>query len=95
MDNSSKHKGFRVSKEAPNKWEYWEKLNPKIRKAMQNHPIDFNIFATWKLQKEHGVKHVLQRLNTRALELTVCDVPPLGVDYRWVTNGENLQCHVN
>lgn len=90
QDNATRHEGFKTSKEAENKWEYWEKLNPKIRKALQDHPINFGIYSTWQLQKKHGVKHVLQRLNTRALELTVCDVPPLGVDYRWVTNVETV-----
>jgi len=88
--NATTHEGFKTGREVSDKWDYWEKLNPKIRLAMQNHPINFGIYSTWKLQKEKGVKHVLQQLNTRALELTVCDVEPLGINHRWVVKAETM-----
>lgn len=84
LRNDKKIEGFKYVIEPSDKWDYWEKLNPKIREAMRNSPIDFGVYDAWKLQVKHGVKFVLQLINTRALELTVCDVPPLGVNYKWV-----------
>jgi len=84
LRNDKKIKGFKYVREHPDKWSYWEKLNPEIREAMRNSPIDFGIYPIWKLQVKYGVKFVLQKLNTRALELTVCGVPPLGIDNKWV-----------
>lgn len=93
-DNHTAHHEFETIADAADRWNYWERLNPKIRAVMQSHPVDFAIFEAWQLQRKYGVRYVLRLMSTRALELTVCDVPPLGVDYKWVINGETSECPV-